>query len=314
MKKFSYSLILFTLLTIPSLWGQSMDKDVFLEVDGDKIYGSLRVPANVDSPPVVLIIAGSGPTDRNCNNPQMTNNAYKMLADSLEKEGIATLRYDKRGIAASAGAALDEADLRFEHYVEDAAAWINWLKRDDRFSSVFVFGHSEGALIGMLASKETHPAGYISCAGPGRPADQVIREQVKDQILISKATNEILDVLLEGRTVDSIPPILNALFRPSVQPYLISWMKYDPAREISTMASSTLIIQGDTDIQVGVKDAQLLKENQPDAELIVIEGMNHVLKPSPMDYLPNIATYSKPELGLHSGLVPAITRFIQSNE
>lgn len=309
-KSIGFFLFVFLFLYLPV---EAQDLDASLtNRDSSTLHGSLRVPGGDEAKPVVLIIAGSGPTDRNGNNPQMINNAYRMLADSLEEAGIASLRYDKRGIAGSAEAMQKESGLRFEDYVYDAAEWIEWLKKDERFSRVIVLGHSEGSLIGMIAARYALADAFISCAGPGRPADQVIREQLQNQPLIAKASNEILDILLEGRTVDSIPPLLNALFRPSVQPYLISWLKYDPAAELSQWKRPALIIQGTTDIQVSEEDARLLKEALPPAELVFIEGMNHILKPSPKDYLANISTYSKPDLGLHSRLPAVLIPFIKS--
>jgi predicted alpha/beta hydrolase len=138
-------------------------------------------PKQNASKAVALIIAGSGPTDRDGNNPAMRNNSLKMLAEAMNKNGIVSLRYDKRGIARSRNAGLKEADLRFENYVDDAKAWINYLKKELKFTTIFVIGHSEGSLIGMIASQYKNVTKFVSIAGAGQPADKIIREQLKNQ-------------------------------------------------------------------------------------------------------------------------------------
>ena len=148
-----------------------IESDIILKTASGDIYGTLMTPKGIKSSPVVLFIAGSGPTDRNCNNTSgMNTNAYQMLAEALAKKGIASLRYDKRGIAASAAALKSESDIKIENYVDDAIAWVDMLKADARFSKIYILGHSEGSLIGMLAAKQTKVDGFISLAGIGRPA------------------------------------------------------------------------------------------------------------------------------------------------
>jgi hypothetical protein len=197
-----------------------------LETPTGKIAGTLLVPAATGRVPLVVIIAGSGPTDRNGNSPLLPggNNSLKLLAEGLAERGIASLRYDKRGVAASATAMVSEANLRFDMYADDAAGWIRRLRSDARFSTITVVGHSEGSLLGMLATQRGAADGYVSIAGAGRAADKILREQLGKQLppdLLS-FSNKGLDALLAGHTVDSVPPPLLSLFRPSVQPYMIS--------------------------------------------------------------------------------------------
>jgi uncharacterized protein len=275
------------------------------------IYGSLQFPQEYKAVPIVLIISGSGPTDRNGNNPQMQNNSLKMLADSLQSHGIATLRYDKRGIAASKDAGAEESDLRFDSYVDDACAWIRKLKKDTRFSKVIVAGHSEGSLIGMMASNREHADGFISIAGPGRSADLVLKEQLSTQPDPIKLTCfSTIDSLIAGKTVSEINPMLYSLFRPSVQPYLISWFKYDPQKEISKLAIPVLILQGSTDLQVTTNDADLLAKSAIGSKLFIIDGMNHILKNASNLRQENIATYSEPSLPLNEMLVNEMLTFL----
>jgi hypothetical protein len=266
--------------------------------------------------PLVVIIAGSGPTDRNGNSPLLpgANNSLKLLAEGLAERGIASIRYDKRGVAASAKAMVSEADLRFDMYADDAAGWIRRLRADPRFSTITVVGHSEGSLLGMLATQRGSADGYVSIAGAGRAADKVLREQLGKQLppdLLSFA-NKGLDGLLAGRTIDSVPPPLASLFRPSVQPYMISWLRVDPQVEIKRLGVPALIIQGTLDAQVPVGDAELLARAEPKAKLLMIEGMNHVFKRTAADQAAQRASYSDPSLPVAPELIEGIATFVKS--
>jgi len=278
---------------------------------GGELFGSLVMPDGGKAVPVVLFIAGSGPTDRNCNQPGMETNTFIMLADSLKKAGIASVRYDKRGVGESAGALKDESSLRFDDMVNDAAGFVKMLKNDKRFSSVIVMGHSEGSLIGMIAAAKEKANGYISVAGLGDKADKIIVRQIAAQSEeLSLKAAFIMDSMSKGHTVQNIDPALSSLFRPSVQPYIKSWIKYDPQEEIRKVSCPILILQGTTDLQVPTEEADILKSASPRASLKIIEGMNHVLKPAPADRQQNIATYNKPELPISKELSTSIIGFV----
>ena len=284
---------------------------IILETPTGNIKGTLLLPSN-EKPPVVLIIAGSGPTDRNGNNPSLKNNSLLMLAQGLFENNIASLRFDKRGIGASVGAFKGgEQDLRFEDYIRDAEEWVSLLKNDSRFSSVIILGHSEGSLIGMIAAQNALPEKLISLAGPGVSMQATLRRQLADQpAYILSMSLPIIEELEKGKTVDSVPPLINALFRPSIQPYLISCFKYDPAVEIPEVKCPVLIIQGTTDIQIQVEDAKKLAAANANSELVIIEGMNHILKEADANRLLNMRTYGDPDLQLKQGLIESITSFI----
>jgi len=241
------------------------------------------------------------------------NDALKMLATDFAMNGIASLRYDKRGIGQSAMAATKESDLRFETYVDDAVAWCNQL-HEPRFSGVVIAGHSEGSLIGMIAAKKCGAAGFISLEGAGFPAADILRTQLKGRLpdpLV--AQNEaILKSLEAGKTFDDPPQTLLALYRPSVQPYLISWFKYDPAKEIAALKMPVLIIQGTTDVQVSIDDAKRLAAANPKARLVTIEGMNHILKMVSGDLKAQIPSYGDPKLQLSEKLTPELVQFVRS--
>ncbi len=287
------------------------EETITLKTETGNIEGTLTMPEIKLPFPVALIIAGSGPTDRDGNNPMMKNNSLKMLSSELVKKGIASLRYDKRGIAKSQQAGIKEADLRFEDYIQDAVSWVQFLKQNKSFSSITVIGHSEGSLIGIVVSQNKLVGKFVSIAGAGQAADQIIREQLKaqPQIVLDQST-PILDELIKGNKVENVPQMLFSLFRPSVQPYMISWFKYDPQTEIAKLKKPTLIVQGTTDIQVSVEDAKRLQTAKPDAKLVIIKGMNHIFKDAEVDRMKNLQTYNQPELPINNDLVEAISSFV----
>ncbi|HEX4013512.1 MAG TPA: alpha/beta hydrolase [Candidatus Cybelea sp.] len=259
------------------------ESDVSLTTATGTIYGTLALPAKTPAP-VVLIVAGSGPTDRNGDSALgIAPETYRMLAAALAQRGVASLRYDKRGIGASFGAAGREESLRFDTYVDDAVGWLELLARDARFSRVCVAGHSEGSLIGTIAVIKAPAHSLVSLDGAGRPAATILREQLKANLSPQQyaVADGIIGKLQQGKTVPSTPADMAAWARPSVQPYLISWFQYDPAVEIGKVRIPVTIVAGTADVQVGLADAQALKRGNPSATLVVIKGMNHLLKYAP---------------------------------
>ncbi len=301
-------LVLFFLMVFTICLIHSQEEAITLKTSSGDLEGTLLLP-EIEKPPVVLIIAGSGPTDRNGNSPSLKPNYLKMLAEGLHKNNIASLRFDKRGVAGSLSAY--KSELRFEDYINDVEQWTTVLKNDSRFSSVIILGHSEGSLIGMMASQQNPPEKYISMAGPGVTMQATLRRQLADQPpYVLSMSLPIIEELEKGKTVDSVPPLINALFRPSIQPYLISCFKYDPAIEITKVKCPILIIQGTTDIQIPVNEAEKLASANSNSQLVVIEGMSHILKEGPKNRFLNIQTYGNPELQLKEGLMDAVVSFI----
>jgi len=287
------------------------ESQIILKINTDQLFGTLTTPDLAKKYPVALLIAGSGPTDRNGNNSMMKNNSLKMLAEVLAKNGIASLRYDKRGIGESKASAISEQSLVFENYTEDAKSWINLLKQDKRFSAVIVIGHSEGSLIGMIAGAKANK--FISIAGPGESADKLIKAQIasKSNKQLEDLTFPIIDSLKSGHNVKKVDPMLNSLFRPSIQPYLISWFKYNPQAEIKKLIVPILIVQGNNDLQVTVKDAETLSQANKNAELLIVDKMNHVMKIVEGDKQANLESYNNESLPLSEIMTTKIISFIK---
>ncbi|MDP9178846.1 MAG: alpha/beta hydrolase [Gemmatimonadota bacterium] len=289
---------------------------VALKTATGEIHGTLVLPAVRTPVPVALIIAGSGPTDRNGNSPAIpgANNSLRMLADGLAARGIASVRYDKRGIAASRAAMTGEEDLRFTHFIEDAAAWVRQLREDERFSTVTIVGHSEGSLIGMVAAREAGADAYVSLEGTGRKAADILAEQLKPQLPpeLFAQTRAILDQLSSGTIPNPPPTVLPMLFRPNLLPYLVSWFSYDPAVEIAKLEIPVLIIQGTTDIQTSMEDAKLLAAANSKARFVTIEGMNHILKEVSGDRMAQMPKYGDSTLVVVPKVIDEIAEFVGS--
>ena len=288
---------------------------ITLDTPTGQLAGTLELPAGADKPRVALLIAGSGPTDRDGNSSMIPgrNDSLKLLAAGLAEAGIATVRYDKRGIGGSHAAGSAESALRFEMFVDDAAAWIARLKADPRFASVAVIGHSEGSLIGMLAARQTDAAAFVSIAGIADGASTLMRKQLEGKLPpeLEKESERILVSLESGVVVDPVPPALATLFRPSVQPYLISWFKYVPAQRIAELTMPVLVVQGNTDIQVDVVQANRLHGASKGAKLAIIPGMNHVFKHVRAVPELQVASYGDPSLPVSPLLVKSIADFLQ---
>ncbi|MEJ7610761.1 MAG: alpha/beta fold hydrolase [Ferruginibacter sp.] len=282
-------------------------------VSAGELKGTLVLPSGKARFDLLVIQAGSGPTDRNGNSPYgIKAGTYRLLAEALAKKKIATLLTDKRGIAGSARAGKKESDLLFTDYADDLAGWINLMKKDPRIKKIFIAGHSEGSLLGMLAAQKEEVAGYISIAGAGESIDRILVWQFGNQ---SPATGRTLDSLLtrlkNNEKIDKVPAAFFSILRPSIQPYIASWMRLDPCVEIKKLSMPVLIIQGTTDLQVTLKQGDMLKACRPDAKYVVFEGMNHILKKVSADKTENVNSYSDVSLPLMPGPVKQIAAFIK---
>ncbi|PZU88356.1 MAG: alpha/beta hydrolase [Shinella sp.] len=283
------------------------------EVVSGQLHGTLTLPEGAEQIPAALILPGSGPVDRNGNLPNGNNESLKLLAHALAERHVATLRIDKRGIGESRAAALREDDLRFDTYVDDAIGWLRQLRDEPRVKAIYLVGHSEGALVATLVAQKADIAGVVLLAGAGEPAGKVIRRQLVASglpIPLRIRSDEILASLEHGEHAADIPSELAALYRPSVQSYMISWLSLDPAGELAKLSCPVLIVQGTSDLQISMDDAKLLAAASPAARLVAVEGMNHVLKSPPRDRRETLLSYNNPNLPLADALVPAIADFI----
>lgn len=281
----------------------------------DGLAGTLGLPKGPARGPAVLILAGSGPTDRNGNGPLISTDTYRLLAAGLAANGVRSLRYDKRGIGGSAGLVAREEDLRFDDLVSDAVAAARDLAGRSHVSSVILAGHSEGGLIAMRAARELSLAGLVLLAAPGRPLADVLRAQLRTAPMSEDLRDEALritDALARGERIADVPAELAPIFRPSVQPYLASIMTVDPRVELAQLSLPVLLLYGGRDVQVPLEHRDALARARPDARVVTAPTANHVLKTAPIDRAGNLATYTNRALPLDAGILPPIVLFVGS--
>ena len=270
------------------------------------------------SSPIILMIPGSGPTDRDGNNRLGVKAApLKLLAEALVQHGITTVRIDKRGMFASAGAVPDPNAVTIDDYATDVQAWVASIRQQTGVKCVWLLGHSEGGLVALRAGQSGKDiCGLILIATPGRPLGTVLRDQLKANPAnapILDQANSVISQIETGKHVDvsKLNPALAGLFRPNVQDFLINAMALDPAQLASSYHGPIFILQGDRDIQVTVEDAQLLKRANAAATMVLLSDTNHVLKTvTSGDRAANMATYTDPGLPLAPQVVPSIVRFV----
>lgn len=268
--------------------------------------------------PVILMIPGSGPTDRDGNNPMgVTASPYRLLAEALADRGVSTVRVDKRGMFGSKAAVADGNDVTIADYASDAHAWMNVIRKQTGAECVWLLGHSEGGVVALQAAQNRDGiCGVILLASPGRKLGDVIREQLRANPANAPLLEAALPALAQleaGKRVDTskLPPPLLPLFNEKVQPFLIDLLAKDPAGLAAEIAVPMLIVQGDRDLQVTRVDSDALHRSQPNSRLLVIPAMNHVLKDVASDDRPsNLATYADPALPVDPVLVKSIADFV----
>lgn len=275
------------------------------------VDGTLLTPDGIEQPPLVIFIAGSGPTDRNGNQALVKNNMLKKLAESLSERGIATFRYDKRVVKQLRTRNLDK-NIRFDDFVTDAKSVINHFK--STYSNLIVAGHSQGSLVGLLAL-DAGANGFISLAGAANSIDQIILEQIsKSAPFFTADTKRVLDLLKSGQTTTDFPPALSSIFNLDLQPFMSNWMQYNPKDLIKKLEIPVLIINGTKDLQVAITEAQQLKEAKEEAQLEIIENMNHLLFEINGDDLVNSKSYNDNSYVVMPQVIEIITAFIKKEK
>jgi len=274
------------------------------------VDGTLLTPNSKERPILAILIADYGPTDRNGNQNFLKNNSLKKLAENLSNHDIATFRYDKRTVkqlrAGKAG-----KNIMFDDFIKDAIEVIEYFKMTNAFSKIYVIGHGQGSLIGMLASKD-RTDGFISLSGAGQSIDKVLIEQVqKTAPMFTEDTKRVFDLMREGKITSNYPQELSSFLDSDIQPFMKNWMDYDPQEVIKSLDMPILIVNGTKDLQVGVEEAKLLKEASTNAELKIIDKMNHVLFIIEGDDLENAKSYNESFRALPQELITTVLEFIK---
>jgi pimeloyl-ACP methyl ester carboxylesterase len=274
------------------------------------IEGTLYTPIENETSPLVIFIAGSGPTDRNGNQSFMKNDMLKKMATFLSNNGIATFRYDKRIVKQIRTKTIDE-NISFDDFVTDAKSVINFFK--SKYETIIVAGHSQGSLVGLLALEQGGVAAFISLAGAGKPIDQILEEQIsKSAPMFLEDSKRVLATLKAGETTKDYPLPLASIFNLELQPFMANWMQYNPVEVMKKQEIPTLIINGDKDLQVGVEEAKLLYEAAQNGQLLIVENMNHVLVNIEGDDLENMKSYNMATLEIAQEVSDRMLDFVKA--
>lgn len=313
--------ILISLMGIGTVMAEPVE--TFLEAPGPEgpLRGTMLVPGEGQGSDIVLIIPGSGPTDRDGNSPQgLQASTYRLLAEGLAANGVASVRIDKRGMFASSAATADANAVTIADYADDVRSWISTIRERTSARCVWLLGHSEGGLVALAATNQTeYICGLILVSTAGRPLGDVLREQLISIPAYAPLLDEALAAtaaLEQGQRFDTkdMNPVLLPLFRSQVQDFLVEAFSYDPAALLAAYEEPILILQGERDIQISVEDADRLSKANPKAEIILLPDTNHLLKSvTSSDRAANVATYANQHLPLAPGVIEAIERFLTSH-
>ena len=302
---FIFSLIFF----VANIFAQ----EIIITGDGVDLFGTLTMPNSEDVKTICVIVPGSGPTDRDGNSALgLQADTYKQLAEALSEKGIAGFRYDKRGVGKSIVEGLKEEDILFETNIQDLKSIIRNLKGMNKFEKIFLIGHSEGSLVSILCAKEEKVDGIISIAGVGKNAGDLFINQIEMQLAkpIVNEAKKIIKTLKKGKQVKEVPTMLQSLFRDSAQPYLISWFKYEPRKEIASLKIPVLVLHGDIDHQVAIENAKLLASAKKNTKLSIIKNMTHMIKEVENEK-DELKTYFDNSYSIPKALIDEIVEFVK---
>ncbi|MCG1037144.1 alpha/beta hydrolase [Polaribacter sargassicola] len=299
--------VTFYALNIALATAQVKTEEVTLHNNKIQLPGTLTFIE--EKSPLIIWVHGSGPVDRNGNQPAQNVNAnyVKQIRDAVNKENIAFFSFDKR-TANKTNWAFSK-NIKFTDFGKDLDTVISHFKNDKRFTEITLIGHSQGSLVAMLASKNIDK--YISLAGAGETIDKTIVKQVgKNNPTLGEAAQQQFDTLKAKGKIETVNPFLMSVFAKQNQPFLYSWMQINPTEKIKELTIPILIINGDKDLQVKVEDAKLLHAANPKSELVIIENMNHVLKNIEKD-ADNMASYFSADYPISEKLIETIIKFVK---
>lgn len=273
------------------------------------VEGTLLTPKDQNIAPLVILIAGSGPTDRNGNQSFMKNDMLKKIAESMSNNGIASFRYDKRIVKQIRNKTIDK-DISFDDFVTDAKSVISYFKPN--YKTIVVAGHSQGSLVGLLALEEG-VSGFISLAGAGKPIDEILIEQIsKTAPMFLEDSKRVLTLLKAGKTTTDFQMALSSIFNLDVQGFMSNWMQYNPAEEMKKHNIPTLIINGDKDLQVSVDEANLLHKAAQNGVLLIVKKMNHIMVKIEGEQLENMKSYNDASLEISPEVEKSMIEFIKN--
>lgn len=284
------------------------------------VEGTLVTPYADDEVPLIIFIMDSGEINRDGNDRMSRNDVFSKLSVALAKKGIATFRYDKRLLKIDI-LGIKPGEMKIEDFVTDARSVISYFQKKAGYTKIYVVGHGQGSLVGMLAidiienEYGSDPVeGFISLAGNAQSVDRILVQQLEKQSpgLDENAARAFAELKIKGQT-NNYDPVLEPVFGLNVQTFMKSWIAYTPSEVIANLDLPILILQGDKDIQVEVSEAEQLKAAAPDAELIIVKNMNHVLREIKGGRLENHKSYNEYWLPIIPEVIASITTFVGRN-
>ncbi len=299
--------------TVITIYGIDNFTEIKLKVKDGYIYGNILEPRENKNDTIVIITAGSGPTDRDGNSPFLDgrNDSLKYLAYRLKDKGIASFRYDQRSSGKSYKSLTDK-NIEFDYLVDDLVECIRYVKETKDFNNIYLIGHSQGALISVLAAQQEKVDGVVTIAGALRTIDKILVEQFERQgTELANILKEELKKIKAGKESSAENKEIKQLLSGENGEFVRRWMEYDPAAEIKKLDTHVYFIYGTSDLQVKPVEVNYLGDTIKNNNIKILKDMNHVLKVSPEDEKENFKRYSFPNYSLHPDLVISIEEFIQ---
>ena len=279
------------------------------------LEGTLQLPAGTGPWPAVVIIAGSGPTDRNGNSPAgVSSDTYLLLAQALAERGVASYRYDKRVLPSRKGTIANPMAMTLADFAADAAAAARMLRGRSDIGPVLFLGHSEGGTLAIMAAADGAPvSGLVLVSTAGRDISTIMREQIARQVppALLAAFDTAWAGYIGSDTAVKAPAGLEVLFQPGARAFMKHWQSIDPVALLRGISIPVLVVQGETDVQVTAADAKRLGSARPDVRVVLLPGVNHVLRlHSGATMAEQAATYTDKSLPLAPAVTPAIADFV----
>lgn len=318
----------------------SEDVSFLNQEDGIKLSGTLSLPENVQHFPVVILISGSGPQDR--NEEIVNHKPFLVLSDYLTRNGIGVLRYDDRGVGKSEG---DYSKATSEDLSRDVEAAIKYLqsRKDIDANKIGLIGHSEGGIIAPMVAQNSKDVKFmVLLAGPGLRGDKIMLLQKKvleekrgaDELVVEKGQETFkgaYDIILASGENDDLKTLLKEYFSNSFKnslsenqisslvesittPWMQYFLKHDPSKILEKTEIPVLALFGKKDVQVPAKEnaeilrASLEKAGNKNVKVMELENLNHLFQESETG-LPN--EYSKIEQTISPKVLDIISSWIQ---
>jgi len=286
--------------------GRANDEQVRIPSAGFTLASTVSKPESAPKPPApgkapayrlpaIVLVAGSGPVDRDETVAGIP--VFAQLANALADAGFIVVRYDKRGVGQSGGRA-ESASI--QDYADDVRAVVEFLRKrkDVDKERIAVVGHSEGGLVALQAAanaKTKRVKAAALLATPGTVGGELVLEQQRylldklklpdeEKQIRAELQRKIQAAVVGGTGWEGIP---DAYRKQADTPWFRSFLSFDPARVMSKVEQPLLVVQAERDRQVPApRHGQLLldaargRKKQPDAGLATIDGVNHLFVPA----------------------------------